>query len=176
MSDDALVAALVEIERHVGHGGWDQPARLFALVPTADLVAAEPSLAAQLAPAGEDGAGGPPEGALSSIEQDGFHTGDDLAAALERIMWPDAVHGCALALERLFVPPHVEQSIPEDADAAERFVAEHPERRDVRVVVGVTRAGTRYGVARVRTEPGDLLAAEDLVPGLGQALSRTLSV
>ena len=40
MSVDALTAALLEIERHVTHGGWDQPARLFALVPTAELVAA----------------------------------------------------------------------------------------------------------------------------------------
>ena len=46
--NDALVAALLEIERHVGHGGWDAPARLFALVPTEQLLAAEPSLAAQL--------------------------------------------------------------------------------------------------------------------------------
>ncbi len=30
---DALVAALIEVERHVGRSGWDQPARLFALVP-----------------------------------------------------------------------------------------------------------------------------------------------
>lgn len=170
MTDDALVAALLEIERHVTHGGWDQPARLFALVPTADLIAAEPSLASQLV-----GPEGPMPGALSSIEQDGFHTGDDLLEALEKIMWPDSVHGCALTVERLFVPPHVEESIPEDPAAAAVFVAEHPERRDVRVVVGVTRAGGRYGIARLRTEPEDLLAADDLVPGLGDALARTLT-
>lgn len=170
MTDDALVAALMEIERHVGHGGWDQPARLFALVPTAQLLAAEPSLARQL-----KRADGVPDGALSSIEQEGFHTGADVLDGLGRISWPDTVHGCAVALERLFVPPHVEPQIPGDAAEAEAFVAGHPERRDVRVVVGVTRAGDRYGLARLRTNPADLLAAADLVPGLAEALSHTLN-
>ena len=171
MTDDALVAALMEIERHVSHGGWDQPARLFALVPTADLIAAEPSLAAQVARPGELA-----KGALSSVEQDGFRTGADLLGDLDAISWPVTVHGCALAVERLFVPPHVEAHIPDDPEVAATFVAEHPDRQDVRVVVGVTRAGTRYGVARLRTNPDDLLAADDLVPGLGDALVRTLSV
>lgn len=170
MTDDALVAALLEIERHVAHGGWDQPARLFALVPTRELVAAEPSLAEQVPRPGDL-----PEGALSSIEQDGFRTGADLVDDLDRITWPPTVHGCALAVERLFVPPHVEADIPVDPEAAATFVAEHPERRDVRVVVGVTRAGGRYGLARLRANPDDLLAADDLVPGLGEALSRTLT-
>ena len=170
MTDDALVAALMEIERHVAHGGWGQPARLFALVPTAELVAAEPALAEQIARPDEL-----PEGALSSIEQDGFHTGADLLEDLDRITWPPAVHGCALSVERLFVPPHVEDQIPDDPEQATAFVAEHPERHGVRVVVGVTRGGSRYGVARLATNPDDLLAADDLVPGLGDALARTLS-
>lgn len=170
MTDDALVAALIEIERHVAHAGWDQPARLFALVPTARLIAAEPSLAAQLQRTDDL-----PDGALSSVEQDGFHTGADLLDDLDRIGWPDTVHGCALTVERLFVPPHVEEEIPIDPDAAEAFVAGHPERQEVRVVVGVTRDGGRYGLARLRSDPDELLAAGDLVPGLGEALSRTLT-
>ena len=52
---DALVAALLEVERHVGRLGWDQPARLFALVPTAELLAAEPSLAEHLSGAHAEG-------------------------------------------------------------------------------------------------------------------------
>lgn len=171
MTDDALAAALLEIERHVGHGGWDQPARLFALVPTAELLAAEPSLAEQI-----NNPDDLPEGALSSIEQDGFNTsGLDVLDALAGIGWPESVFGCAVALERLFVPPHVEEQIPQDAAAAEDFVAHHPERQDVRVVVGVTRAGTQFGVARLKSDPAELLAAEDLVPGLADVLSRTLA-
>ncbi len=168
MTADRLAAALLEIERHVGHGGWDQPARLFALVPTARLVEAEPALAETL------GRPGAPDDALSSVEQDGFRTGDDLIDDLARIGWPASVEGCALAVERLFVPPEVEADLPEDPDAAASFVATHARRQDVRVVVGVLRDGTRYGLARVRTSPEDLLAADDLVPGLASALSRTL--
>ena len=67
MTSDALIAALMEIERHVGGVGWDQPARLFALVPTADLVAAEPQLAEHLTGGLE-----PQPGHLSAIEQDGL--------------------------------------------------------------------------------------------------------
>ena len=83
----------------------------------------------------------------------------------------DFVARIAQALERL-APPPAERV---DLDAAEAFVAGHPERQDVRVVVGVTRHGAPYGLARLRNNPDELLAGDDLVPGLGEALSRTLS-
>lgn len=166
MSDDALVAALVEVERHVGRLGWDQPARLFALVPTAQLLAAEPSLAEHLSPSVPDG--------YSSIEQDGFHPGTDLAESLARIGWPDPVAGCVLAVERAFLPGDAETELPADPDAAARAVAEHPRRLDLRVVVGVTRDGLRHGVARVRGNEGELLGGTDLVPALAEALAATL--
>ena len=44
----ALAAAVLEIESHIAEGGWDQPARLYALVPTADLVRREPALASAM--------------------------------------------------------------------------------------------------------------------------------
>ena len=72
---DALVAALLEIERHVGGIGWDQPARLFALVPTAELIAAEPQLAEHLSGASE-----PQPEQLSAIEQEGFNGGSKPAS------------------------------------------------------------------------------------------------
>ncbi len=163
---DALVAALLEVERHVGRLGWDQPARLFALVPTAELLAAEPSLAGHLSGANPDG--------YSSIEQEDFHPGSDLAEGLARIAWPPTVAGCALALERAFLPADAEADLPHDPDAAARLVAEHPRRLDLRVVVGVTRQGSSHGVARVRGEDGDLLSGADLVPALAAALAHTL--
>lgn len=163
---ETLVAALVEIERHVGRLGWDQPARLFALVPTAELLAAEPGLAEHLAGAPADG--------FSSIEQEEFRPGTDLAEALGRIAWPATVAGCALALERSFLPAAAEGELPEDPDAAARAVADHPDRLDLRVVVGVTRAGQRHGVARVRGTDGELLAGHELVPALAAALAHTL--
>ena len=38
----------IEVEAHVAADGWDQPPRLYALVPTAQLVEHEPGLAASL--------------------------------------------------------------------------------------------------------------------------------
>lgn len=163
---DALAAALVEVERHVGRLGWDQPARLFALVRTTDLLAAEPSLAEHLSGGFSDG--------YSSIEQEDFRPGSDLAETLARIAWPPTVAGCALALERAFLPADAETELPDDPDAAVRAVAEHPRRLDLRVVVGVTRDGQRHGVARVRGADGELLGGADLVPALAAALAHTL--
>ncbi len=65
--DPALAAAVLEIEAHVAGDGWDQPARLYALVDTAELVAQEPALAAAMA---IDGPGD--DGSFTPIEQDGL--------------------------------------------------------------------------------------------------------
>ena len=54
--NNALTQALIELEQHVARDGWDQATRLFALVDTAELIAAEPRLAAALAPETVDGA------------------------------------------------------------------------------------------------------------------------
>lgn len=162
----ALLAALVEVERHVGALGWDQPARLFALVPTRELLAAEPSLADHLAAAPSDG--------FSSIEQEDFRPGAELAEALTRIAWPATVAGCALSVERSFLPAAAEVELPADPQAAARVVANHPDRLDLRVVVGALRDGERHGIARVRGKSDDLLSGTDLVPALTEALARTL--
>ena len=163
---DALIAALAEIERHVGRLGWDQPARLFALVRTDELVAAEPALAGHLRVTAPD--------ALSSIEQEDFREGDDLQTTLERIQWSQAVAGCALSVERSFLPSTYEGELPDDAEDAARLVAAHPQRQDMRVVVGVLRDGSAHGVGRVRTHPDELLGGRDLVPALARILAGTL--
>lgn len=165
----ALQTVLLEIEGHVGRLGWDQPARLFALVNTDDLLTAEPTLAEALA----SGRRGDPA-SLTAVEQDEFHAGNDLLEDLERVAWPASVLGCALSVERVFVPASVEGQIPEDSAEAADFVAHHPERQDLRVVVGVTRAGASHGFARLKTQPDELLSGTDLVPGLARALARTL--
>ncbi|MFT3970253.1 MAG: PPA1309 family protein [Micropruina sp.] len=168
MTSDALVAALMDIERHVGGVGWDQPARLFALVPTTELIAAEPQLAEHLTGGLE-----PQPGHLSAIEQDGFASGADLGEALGRIAWPETVAGVALSLERFFLPGAMDAGLGEGA-AASDTVRTNPDRQEIRVVVGATRAGDSYGVARIRSHPDDLLSSIDLVPGLAAALARTL--
>ena len=68
--DPALAAAVLEIEAHVAQDGWDQPARLYALVDTARLVAQEPALAAAME---IDGPGD--DGSFTPIEQDGLPPG-----------------------------------------------------------------------------------------------------
>lgn len=165
--DSRLIAALAEIERHVSQLGWDQPARLFALVPTGTLLELEPQLRDRVAETGVD--------SLTAVEQDEFVVGDDLFDRLQRIGWPETVSGCALAMERALLPPEHEDQIPEDPVEAVAFVNGHPARTDVRFVVGVLRDGTRHGLARVVSNPEDLLGAEDLVPGLADVLLTTLS-
>ena len=180
---EALIAALIELERHVGALGWDQPPRLFALVQTDTLVAAEPALAEHLGLQTSEQIG--VEGALTSIEQEHFDAGDDLSAALGRIMWPDNVDGCAVSVVRSFLPAASESQIPDDARAAATFVAEHPDRQDIRVVVGALRhrPGTgvdetrpvSHGVARLVSNPDDLMGGAELVPGLAALVEQTLA-
>lgn len=161
-----LVACLADIERHVSGNGWDQPARLFALVPTASLLEREPQLRTRVPEALPD--------ALTAVEQEDFAAGQELFERLEGIYWPASVEGTALTLERSFLPPKYEPDIPADPVAAVDFVRKHPARIDVRVVVGVLRDGSRHGLARLVSEPDELLGAADLVPGLADALAATL--
>ena len=169
---EALVAALVELEHHVAEGGWDSPPRLFALVETDALAAAEPELARSLGL--RTTADGAAPGALTAIEQDTFVPSGDLLADLEGIEWPDEVFGTALATVRTFLPSSVEVELPEDPGAAAALVADHPAAQEIRVVVGVDRSGAQHGVARLRSRPEELLAGADLVPGLATALAHTL--
>jgi hypothetical protein len=161
----------LEVEAHVAADGWDQPPRLYALVPTAELVEREPALGARLAGQLE----AHPDG-LTSIEQDGFATDRQLEEVLAEITWPDTVTGCAAVVERIMLPPAAEANLPDDADELMRYVAGHPERSEVRLVAAVTRDGSRHSAVRAR-EPDDapLLEGPDLVPGLLDHLTRTLA-
>lgn len=167
-TDAALLAVLLELERHSSELGWDGPPRLFALVHTAHLQAEESALVDAL---GLSAAPGPAD-ALTAVEQDGKRWSGDLLADLADLAWTDSVHGCALAVVRTFLPAGLE--VPLDSGAAAAYVAEHPDREEVRVVVGVDRAGNRHGVARVRSAADELLGAPDLVPDLAAALAHTL--
>ncbi len=166
MADSSrLIASLMDVERHVSSTGWDQPARLFALVTTRTLLEVEPQLRGRVPESAPD--------ALTAIEQDEFHATEDVVERLAGIFWPDTVEGCAIALERAFLPSDHESEIPEDPAEAATFVSRHPDRTELRVVVGVLRDGSRHGLARLKSNPDDLLGAEDLVPGLAQALVDT---
>jgi hypothetical protein len=169
--DPALASAVLEIEAHVGRQGWDQPARLYALVHTAELVEQEPALAAAME---IDGPGD--EGSFTPIEQDGLPAGQPLEAALQTIAWPPSVAGCAAVVERLVLPPEVDDAIPEDPAEAERFAREHPLRQEVRIVAGATRAGASYCALRLRAHDDEqsVVDGTELVPGLIELLHATL--
>ena len=169
-SSTTLRLVALEVEEHVAGAGWDQPPRLYALVRTAELVRREPALAEQLAAQIEDR----PD-ALTPIEQDGLAPDRPLEDLLAEITWPDTVAGCAAVVERVMLPPDAEEHLPDDEGELMAFVADHPDRRDVRLVAAVTRDGARHSAVRAR-EPDDapLLEGPDLVPGLLDHLGRTL--
>lgn len=169
--DPALATAVLEVERHHSHAGWDQPARLYALVDTGQLVEQEPALAAQL------GLDSPMErGSLTPIEQEELPEGQQLEEILPGIVWPDVVVGCAAVVERLVLPPAVDGQVPEDPEAALEFAREHPDAEEVRIVAGVTRHGAAYCALRMRSEDDDaaVMGGVDLVPALVELLRGTL--
>ncbi|WP_369391754.1 PPA1309 family protein [Streptomyces sp. CG1] len=172
MAANPLTRAVLEIDEYVSGLGWDQPARLFALVDTARLQAQEPALAAQL---GLEDA--PESTGLTPIEQDELPSGKPLDEFLGTIAWPDAVAGCALSVERLMLPPSAEAQVPQNLSEAKltRWVAEHPERQEVRMTVAVLRGGGRESAVRLREKdsPTEVLTGPDLVPGLAEALAAT---
>jgi hypothetical protein len=163
--DDGLAAAVVEIERHAAAAGWDQPARLFALVETAAIAAREPHLADSLG-----------NGTLTAVEQDGLTPDLALEDQLAAITWPETVHGCAALLERFVLPSDVEEDLPDDAAEAAAYVAEHPERQEVRIVAAATRTGASYCALRLRAHDDDasVLTGPALVPVLVDLVRATL--
>ncbi|WP_326577681.1 PPA1309 family protein [Streptomyces sp. NBC_00487] len=172
MAANPLTRAVLEIDEYASGLGWDQPARLFALVDTARLRSQEPALATQLGLQNESETAG-----LTPIEQDEIPAGKALDEFLGTIAWPDAVVGCALTVERLMLPPSAETSVPENLDGARlaQWVAAHPDRQEVRMTVAVLRDGSRDSALRLREKdtPTEVLTGPELVPGLAEALSAT---
>lgn len=171
-----LSAVAREVEDFVATAGWDQPPQLFALVPTSQLIERSPEMADQVDPAS----------LLTPVAQDSLPS-EDLADALAGIMWPDAVHGCALAQEIVVLPPEAESTLPTgestgDSETMRRIAAEHPRRREARLVAAVLRDGTAACVLRLRGEDGggtddaedDIVEHPELAPNLTGALLATL--
>lgn len=168
-TDPALASAVLELETHASEQGWDRPATLYALVDTAALVVKEPALAALM---GLDDASA--AGSFTPVEQEQLTR--PLEEVLPTISWPAEVVGCAAVVERLVLPPGTDDDIPDEPAAAEEFARNHPDRQEVRMVVGVTRAGASYCALRLRAhdEPESVMAGNDLVPQLVELLRGTL--
>ena len=169
-TDPALAAAVLEIESHVAAEGWDRAARLFALVDTQQLVTKEPELAAAM---GLDESSA--QGSFTPVEQE-LDPARPLEQILEEIMWPPGVTGCAAVVERLVLPPSADGHVPEEAEAAAAYAADHPDRQEVRIVAGATRAGATYCALRLRAHDDEqsVVGGPDLVPGLLDRLRTTL--
>lgn len=168
---DRLERLALDVERHVSQAGWDQSTRLFALVETADLLRREPQLAAQL------GAGADEPGGLTPVEQEDLPHHSTLEELLGGLAWPPEVLGSAVSVERLMVPPDAERDMPRGEAQALQWLAEHPERQEVRIVVAVLRDGSRACALRMRAhdEETSVLTGPDLVPALADGLAATLA-
>ena len=164
-----LARAVREIEAHAAESGWDQPARLYALVPTDELVAREPRLISAL---GLDPAAA--AGSLTPVEQEPLPLDRLLEDVLAGIVWPDEVVGAAAVLERVVLPPAAEAQLPAEPGEAERFAAQHPDRQEVRMAAGVLRDGHSHCVLRMRAHEDAPLEGDTLVPGLVGMLARTM--
>ena len=169
-TDDAVRQAVLEVESHVAESGWDQPARLYALVPTSELLTAEPELAARL---GLDPAS--VAGTFTPIEQE-LNPSEELENLLTRIEWPPAVRGAAAVLERFVLPEDAEASLPPGPEY-EAAAAQHPDRHEVRMAVAVTRDGRAHCAIRLREHDRDdaILEGTELIPGLVGLLARSLT-
>lgn len=172
MPDSPLRQVTLEIEAHVSRDGWDQLPRLYALVPTTELLEHEPSIAEHMVVDADS-----TDGALTPIEQEELPPDRSLEDILDSITWPDQVAGCAAVLERLMLPPEAEGDLPDDPDEVADYAASHPGRHEVRMAVSVTRDGEQHCAIRVHTAAtdDDLLEGPDLVPGLVGMLSQTLA-
>lgn len=169
--DETLAAIVREVEAYAAASGWDQPARLFALVDTAALIAAQPELAEALStsPSGEAG-----QPALTPIEQEPV-PGTELEDLLATIIWPDTVAGAAAVVERVVLPPQADADLPDDPDEARAWAQEHPDRQEVRLAAAVTRDGGVQCALRLRAydDAESVAVAPDLVPALVEMLQAT---
>lgn len=161
----------MEIERHVATGGWDAPIRLFALALAKNALAQHPELAGEL-PSDVQADAINDETTLFSIEQEGLPPVDTLEELLGRIVWPADVDGAALAVERIILPPSAEVTLPENPVEAEKMLAEHPDRQDVRIVASVLRTGESWCAIRMRKFDDDakVLSGANLIPGIVEGL------
>jgi hypothetical protein len=161
--DPDLAVAVAEVEDFAGTAGWDAPPQLFALVSTADLLAAEPTLAPSLGTA-----------VYTPIAQDALPEGE-LFDALVEISWSPEIAGCVLVQEIVVLPPSAAETLSADPKVASEEAAAHPQRTEARLVAGVLRDG-RGGAClmRMRGEHDDApLRGGDLAPNLLSALHLT---
>lgn len=156
MYNDLVLAQTVrELDAFVAISGWDQPARLFAVVAQTELAAQQPELVLDNTTS-----------EFAFIEQDLDFADADLVESLAKITWPDEVAGVALAVERL-----ISLQPQDDAD-----LTEETKVGEIRILAVVMRSGANINAIRQRAhdQDSDVAIATDLVPALNVALLQTL--
>ena len=173
-TEQALRTAVRDVENHVAAAGWDQPVTVYALVHTATAMRDNPQIASELPPGTAEELAANPEHLLS-IEQDGLPEATTLEELLAQLAWPPTVAGAAIVVERIVVPPEAEVDLPDDPHEALDYLQAHPQRQDVRMVVGVLRDGLSWCALRSRSNdaPDQVAQSADAVPGLVAALHAT---
>ncbi|PHP53816.1 PPA1309 family protein [Actinomyces ruminis] len=173
----ALARLVAQLEEHVARAGWDAPVGVFALVRTAPALERDPALKGLLDDAALAEARADPE-SLTAIEQGDLPPVNSLEELLAGIVWPEEVDGTAVATERAVLPAAAEQAAAAIEDPQERaaYLMSSPDRDDVRMVVGVLRSGESWCAVRSRSHDSssEVVGGVDLVPGLVEALRRTL--
>lgn len=169
----ALITVVREIERTASAQGWDQPPQLYALVTTRELLRTRgvPDEVARRLEGSWDGS----DEQLSAVVQQ-MAPAQDLEGELRRLAWPPTVAGAALTVERVIVPPAVEEQAPDDPEEALEFFAHHPAHAEVRLTVGALRGGEAWCALRSRDfdEDDRVGAGADLAPSLVEALRDSL--
>lgn len=195
----ALPRVVREVEDFASAAGWDQPPQLFALVDTAQLLARQPELGSALdqdspfTPVAQEPL---PDtdlaAALAGIVWPDTVSGCAVVQEIV-VLPPDAE--AELGIEPDYDDSDDEpddgsdgpDAEPADSDAAtdaadsermRRIAAEHPQRREARLVAGVLRDGTAACVLRLRGDadtPDEIVEHPELAPNLIRALRETLA-
>lgn len=183
-SESALAHAVHEIVDFVDAEGWDRPPTLFALVPTALLAAAEPTLGDHL----DDGHDYTPV-VQEQLPDDVEGGSPALEEFLSTTSWPEQVAGCALVQEIVVLPPEAESDLDEatapqltdrHGTAIRDMALRHPDGREARLVTAVLRDGPSLSLLELRPTDDDPFAGaelrtyDDLAPGVVAALYATL--
>ena len=90
---------------------------------------------------------------LTPVEQE-LSPGQTLEEALASIVWP-ARWPAARPSSSAWCCRRTSSELPDDPESAEEFAREHPDRQEVRIVAGATRAGATYCALRLRAHDDD---------------------
>jgi hypothetical protein len=157
---DPLTFAVLEAESHMARKGWGLPPQLYALATKASLAAVDQELVAEVQDARP--------GVLIPVEQEPLPEGDPIEV-LASIHWPHEVVGCVLVSELIVLPTGAEEHAPSDPGAAEQWASSHPDGRQARLAVGVSRNGEYICGLRIKGENEVQVGAEladDIVTAL----------